>query len=127
VFLGDMLTDIFEQIEAGRARSTKHGGDLDIGVSVLPKLPRDAGDRNRTSPFAFTGNKFEFRAVSSGQSVAFPATCLNIAVAESLDTMATELEAALAKGQGLEDAVGALVKKTIKRTSDHLQRQQLLG
>jgi len=115
VFLGDMLTDIFDQIESGRARSTKHGGDLDIGVSVLPKLPRDAGDRNRTSPFAFTGNKFEFRAVSSGQSVAFPATCLNIAVAESLDTMATELEAALAKGQGLEDAVGALVKKTIKQ------------
>jgi glutamine synthetase len=115
VFLGDMLTDIFEQIEAGRARSTKHGGDLDIGVTVLPKLPRDAGDRNRTSPFAFTGNKFEFRAVSSGQSVAFPATCLNVAVAESLDHMATELEAALAKGQGLEDAVGALVKKTIKQ------------
>jgi glutamine synthetase len=115
VFLGDMLTDIFDQIESGRARSTKHGGDLDIGVSVLPKLPRDAGDRNRTSPFAFTGNKFEFRAVSSGQSVAFPATCLNIAVAESLDTMATELEAALAKGHVLEDAVGVLVKKTIKQ------------
>ena len=65
VFLGDMLTDIFEQLEGGGAKSTKHGGMLDIGVSVLPKLPRDAGDRNRTSPFAFTGNKFEFRAVSS--------------------------------------------------------------
>jgi glutamine synthetase type III len=58
IFLGDMLTDIFEQIEKGGAKSTKHGGVLDTGVLVLPKLPRDAGDRNRTSPFAFTGNKF---------------------------------------------------------------------
>ncbi len=115
VFLGDMLTDIFEQIESGRARSTKAGGDLDIGVSVLPKLPRDAGDRNRTSPFAFTGNKFEFRAVSSNQNVAFPATCLNVAVAESLDDMGGQLEAALAKGQGIEDAVGALLKKVVKQ------------
>jgi len=88
---------------------------MDIGVSVLPKLPRDAGDRNRTSPFAFTGNKFEFRAVSSNQNIAFPATCLNVAVAESLDYLAGQLEAAMAKGQSLEDAVGALLKKTIKQ------------
>jgi glutamine synthetase len=113
VFLGDMLTEIFEQIETGGTRSTKHGGYLDIGVSVLPQLPRDAGDRNRTSPFAFTGNKFEFRAVSSGQNVAFPATCLNVAVAESLDYMTGQLEAALATGQGLEDAVGSLLQKLI--------------
>ncbi len=65
---------------------------LDTGVAVLPKLPRDAGDRNRTSPFAFTGNKFEFRAVSSNQSIAFPNIALNVAVTESLDYMATELE-----------------------------------
>jgi glutamine synthetase len=115
VFLGDMLTDIFAQVESGGARSTKSRGDLDIGVTVLPKLPRDAGDRNRTSPFAFTGNKFEFRAVSSGQNVAFPATCLNVAVAESLDYMSGQLEAALAKGQGLEEAVAALLKKVIKQ------------
>jgi glutamine synthetase len=115
VFLGDMLTDIFDQVESGGARTTKSGGYLDIGVSVLPKLPRDAGDRNRTSPFAFTGNKFEFRAVSSNQNIAFPAMCLNVAVAESLDYMATQLEAALAKGQSLEDAVGALLKKLIKQ------------
>jgi len=114
VFLGDMLTDIFEQVEGGGAKSSKHGGILDIGVLVLPQLPRDAGDRNRTSPFAFTGNKFEFRAVSSNQNIAFPATCLNVAVAESLDFMATQLEGALAKGQTLEDAVGALMKKLIK-------------
>ena len=68
IFLGDMLTDIFEQIEKGAAKSTKQGGMLETGVDVLPKLPRDAGDRNRTSPFAFTGNKFEFRAVSSSQT-----------------------------------------------------------
>ena len=61
---------------------------------MLPKLPRDAGDRNRTSPFAFTGNKFEFRAVSSNQSIAFPNIALNVAVAESLDYIATELEKA---------------------------------
>ena len=114
VFLGDMLTDIFEQVETGGAKTTKHGGYLDIGVSALPRLPRDAGDRNRTSPFAFTGNKFEFRAVGSTQNVAFPATCLNVAVAESLDALATELEVRLAKNEGLEDAVGALLKKTIK-------------
>ena len=95
IFLGDMLTDIFEQIEKGGAKRTKSGGILDTGVSVLPKLPRDAGDRNRTSPFAFTGNKFEFRAVSSDQSIAFPNIALNVAVTESLDYVATELEAAV--------------------------------
>jgi glutamine synthetase len=120
VFLGDMLTDIFEQIEKGGAKTTKVGGLLDMGVSVLPKLPRDAGDRNRTSPFAFTGNKFEFRAVGSTQNVAFPATCLNVAVAESLDAMATELEGMLrgAKGNKTEAftaAVAALLKKTVKQ------------
>ncbi len=117
VFLGDMLTDIFEQIEKGGARSTKHGGTLDTGVIVLPKLPRDAGDRNRTSPFAFTGNKFEFRAVSSGQSIAYPNIALNLAVAESLDYMATELEKAT-KGsksiEKLEKAVGELLPRVIK-------------
>jgi glutamine synthetase len=115
IFLGDMLTDIFEQVEGSGAKSSKHGGMLDIGVSVLPKLPRDAGDRNRTSPFAFTGNKFEFRAVSANQSIAFPSTCLNVAVAESLDYMSGELETALAKGQGLGEAVAALLKKTVKQ------------
>ena len=99
IFLGDMLTDIFEQIEKGGAKKTKAGGILDTGVSVLPKLPRDAGDRNRTSPFAFTGNKFEFRAVSSNQSIAFPNIALNVAVTESLDYVATELEAAVKKGR----------------------------
>jgi glutamine synthetase len=116
VFLGDMLTDIFEQVEAaGAAKSTKTGGMLDIGVGALPKLPRDAGDRNRTSPFAFTGNKFEFRAVGSTQNVGLPATCLNVAVCESLDALGTELEARLKKGESLEDAVKAILKATIKK------------
>ena len=114
IFLGDMLTDIFEQIEKGSAKSTKQGGTLDIGVSVLPKLPRDAGDRNRTSPFAFTGNKFEFRGVSSGQNISFPNTALNAAMAESLDYVATELENATAKGEELKSAVGKLLTKVIK-------------
>jgi len=114
IFLGDQLTDIFEQIEKGSAKSTKHGGTLDVGVSVLPKLPRDAGDRNRTSPFAFTGNKFEFRAVSSGQNISFPNTVLNAAMADALDSVATELEHALAKGEELNKAVAKLLTKIIK-------------
>jgi glutamine synthetase len=115
VFLGDMLTDIFQQIEkAGSAKSTKSGGILDIGVGVLPKLPRDAGDRNRTSPFAFTGNKFEFRAVSANQSIALPNVALNVAVAESLDYCATELEKNLKGGKKLQGAVKDLLTKIIK-------------
>src|SRR5205085_3128297 len=105
IFLGDMLTDVFEQIEKGGATSSKQGGMLDTGVSLLPKLPRDSGDRNRTSPFAFTGNKFEFRAVSSGQSIGYPNIALNIAVTESLDYIATELEAAMKGGKKLDAAI----------------------
>src|SRR5690606_14623006 len=67
VFLGEQLEDVMNQIEQGGARSSKHGGVFETGVDVLPKLPKEAGDRNRTSPFAFTGNKFEFRAVGSSQ------------------------------------------------------------
>jgi len=115
IFLGDMLTDIFQQIEkAGSAKSTKSGGILDIGVNVLPKLPRDAGDRNRTSPFAFTGNKFEFRAVSANQSIALPNVCLNVAVTESLDYIASELEKGLKEGKKLQAAVKSLLTKLIK-------------
>jgi glutamine synthetase len=114
IFLGDMLTDIFEQIEKGGAKSTKHGGELDTGVLVLPKLPRDAGDRNRTSPFAFTGNKFEFRAVSSNQSIAMPNIALNLAVTESLDFMATELEKLTKGGKKIDKAVAELLPKVIK-------------
>ena len=117
IFLGDMLTDIFEQIEkAGSAKSTKSGGIMDIGVAVLPKLPRDAGDRNRTSPFAFTGNKFEFRAVSSNQGIAMPNVALNVAATESFDYCATELEASLKSGKKLEEAVKMLLSKVVKES-----------
>jgi glutamine synthetase len=115
VFLGDQLTDIFEQIEKGGAKSTKSGGLLDTGVGVLPKLPRDAGDRNRTSPFAFTGNKFEFRAVSSGQSIALPNIALNVAMAEAVDYVATQLETAMKGGKKtIEQAVKELLPKMVK-------------
>jgi glutamine synthetase len=114
IFLGDMLTDIFEQIEKGGAKSSKHGGELDTGVLALPKLPRDPGDRNRTSPFAFTGNKFEFRAVSSNQSIGYPNIALNVAVTESIDYLATELEKATRSGKKLEAAVAELLPKVIK-------------
>src|SRR4051794_13364456 len=117
IFLGDMLTDIFQQIEkAGAAKTTKSGGIMDIGVNVLPKLPRDAGDRNRTSPFAFTGNKFEFRAVSANQGIAMPNVALNVAVTESLDYCAGELEASLKGGKKLEEAVKQLLSKVVKES-----------
>jgi glutamine synthetase len=115
IFLGDQLTDIFQQVEkAGSAKTTKSGGIMDIGVAVLPKLPRDAGDRNRTSPFAFTGNKFEFRAVSSNQSIALPNVVLNVAITESLDYCATELEKGLKEGKKLQAAVKQLLVKVVR-------------
>jgi glutamine synthetase len=92
IFLGDQLTDVFEQIKAGGAKSSKAKSSLNIGVDVLPTLPKDAGDRNRTSPFAFTGNRFEFRAVGSSQSIGASILTLNVIVAESVDFIATELE-----------------------------------
>jgi glutamine synthetase len=114
IFLGDMLQDIVEQIERGGARSAKTGGELKIGVSVLPNLPRDAGDRNRTSPFAFTGNKFEFRAVGSSQSIAGSIVVLNTIVAESLDDFATQLEQAVAAGKNLNTEIQLLLQSAIK-------------
>ncbi len=94
VFLGDQLTDIFEQLAKGGAKSSKRGGELKLGVSTLPQLPKDCTDRNRTSPFAFTGNKFEFRMVGSSQSVAGPSFVLNTIVADALCEIADELEKA---------------------------------
>ena len=113
IFLGDMLQDIVDQIEKGGAKSTKAGGTMQIGVTTLPTLPRDAGDRNRTSPFAFTGNKFEFRAVGSSQSIAGPNVVLNTIVAESLDEIATHLESEVKAGKKLNDAIQALLPKII--------------
>ena len=92
VFLGSQLEDVIGQIEQGAASASKKGGHLDLGVDSLPALPRDATDRNRTSPFAFTGNKFEFRAVGSSVPIYWPQTILNTAVADSLQQLADELD-----------------------------------
>ncbi len=92
IFLGEQLTDIFEQLGRGGAKKSTKAGELRLGVSTLPQLPKDTTDRNRTSPFAFTGNKFEFRMVGSSQSVSGPNFVLNTIVAESLSRFADELE-----------------------------------
>ncbi len=114
VYLGAQLTEVFEQIKAGAVRGSKKKDALTVGVDTLPPLPMDPGDRNRTSPFAFTGNRFEFRAVGSAQSIAGPQVALNTMMTESLDYMATELEKAT-KGdpEKLNTAVQALLKKVI--------------
>src|SRR5688572_12104994 len=109
IFLGDQLQDVMDQLERADLKSTKAGGYMEIGVSVLPKLPRDAGDRNRTSPFAFTGNKFEFRAVGSFFSIGGPNVVLNTIVAESLDYIASQLEAATKSGKSLNKAIQDLL------------------
>ena len=92
MYLGDQLADVIDQLEKGVATSSRRVGSMRIGVDTLPPLPRDATDRNRTSPFAFTGNKFEFRAPGSSQSCSGPNTVLNTIVAESLDRISDELE-----------------------------------
>ncbi len=91
-YVGEQLADVFEQIKKGEVKSSKQKGVMNIGVDTLPPLPMDPGDRNRTSPFAFTGNRFEFRAVGSLQSIAGSLVALNTIMAESLDYVATELE-----------------------------------
>jgi glutamine synthetase len=114
IFLGDQLQDVMDQLERSDLKSTRQGGFMEIGVSVLPKLPKDAGDRNRTSPFAFTGNKFEFRAVGSSFSIAGPNTVLNTIVAESLDYIATQLEVATKGGKPLNKAIADLLPGILK-------------
>jgi glutamine synthetase len=116
VFLGDQLQDIFDQLEKGPARSSKQGGMFVTGVSVLPHIPREAGDRNRTSPFAFTGNKFEFRAVGSSANIGGPNTVLNTIVAESLDYIATKLEAEVKAGKTLLTAVQELLPILVRES-----------
>jgi len=118
IFLGDMLMDILEQVEKGTPKRTLQGGILDLGARTLPQIPRHSGDRNRTSPFAFTGNKFEFRAVGSSASIAWPNTVLNTIVAESLDYMATDLEKAVGRNGSparLQTAALGLLQKILKQ------------
>jgi len=120
IFLGDMLTDIIEQIERGELQSTLQAGVLDLGATTLPQIPRHSGDRNRTSPFAFTGNKFEFRAVGASASIAWPVTILNTIVADSLSFLADEIEQKLGgpgphSPEALETAVVPILKKAIEQ------------
>ncbi len=115
IFLGDQLYDIIEQIEKGGAKSSKEGGTIHIGVDSLPVLPRDATDRNRTSPFAFTGAKFEFRAVGSNMNPSGPNVVLNTIVAEALDEICTELEAAVKAKKDFNSALQKVLQDTIKK------------
>jgi len=117
IFLGDMLTDLIEQLEKGAPERTKAGGLLDLGSRTLPPIRRDPGDRNRTSPFAFTGNKFEFRAVGSSAAVSWPNTVINTIVAESLDHIASGLEKRLGPDRAaarIEAAVHETLREVVK-------------
>ena len=113
IFMGDELTDILEKIAKGQKISAKGAQFVNVGVDTLPEFPKDNTDRNRTSPFAFTGNKFEFRMVGSSQSIAGPNVALNTIAAEALDEIATRLEKA--KDKNAEAA--AIIKETYKKHS----------
>ena len=118
IFLGDQLTDLFDQIAKGGATSSKTNGSLKIGADTLPVLPTDPGDRNRTSPFAFTGNRFEFRAPGAGQAIAGPLTTINTIVAEALDYIATILEAQTAEGTDFDVAVQNVLQEIVSQHGD---------
>lgn len=113
IFLGDMLQDIVDQVEKGSPSSTMKGGQLDLGARALLQIPQHTSDRNRTSPFAFTGNKFEFRAVGSSAAIAWPNTVLNTMVAESIEYITAQLEKAAGKDR-TEAKVRAAVKSVLK-------------
>jgi glutamine synthetase len=110
IFLGAELEKVFTAIEAGKVQASKPGSFLGLGTPVLPALPLHGGDRNRTSPFAFTGNKFEFRALGSNSSPAWPNTVLNTIVAETVDELTDKLKGALKGSTTLEKAVTSVVK-----------------
>jgi glutamine synthetase len=111
IFLGAELRKVFDTIEAGEGDPHTPGSFLGLGTPVLPPLPKHGGDRNRTSPFAFTGNKFEFRALGSSQSLALPNTVLNTIVAEAIDQLADKLEALTGGGADVEEAVVQIVRE----------------
>ena len=113
IFLGEQLGDVIDQLEKGPAKSAKSGGKMAVGVDTLPVLPRDATDRNRTSPFAFTGNKFEFRAVGSNQSCSGANIVINTIVAEALDEIATELEGT--KKSEFNNKLQSILQRIIKK------------
>ena len=110
IFLGDQLTDILQQLENGKAKGKIYNNILETGVASLPKLPKDSTDRNRTSPFAFTGNKFEFRMLGSSASIAGANFVLNTIVAEVLQKFADKLE----ESSDLNAAIASLLSETVK-------------
>jgi glutamine synthetase len=112
VFLGHELTDVLERLAKGQKAATRSATFLNIGVDTLPELPKDNSDRNRTSPFAFTGNKFEFRMLGSSQSISGPNVALNTIVADTLEGIADRLEKA---GKGRNAEIAAIVKETWRK------------
>ncbi len=112
IFLGAELERVFEAIERGEVGESTPESFLGLGTPVLPPLPMHGGDRNRTSPFAFTGNKFEFRALGSSMSLSLPNTVLNTIVAEAVDYLAEELEDALQGGAEIEAALRPILQRT---------------
>ena len=118
VYLGSQLEEVFNKIAAGELDGQYiQSGKMHFGVDTLPPLSKDAGDRNRTSPFAFTGNRFEFRAVGSSQSVSGPLVALNTMLADSLTAIGDLLEGELAKGTKLNDAVVSVIKEVMQKHS----------
>ena len=117
VFMGNMLTKVIDAIAAGKASASAEQEMIKLGVARLPEIEKDNTDRNRTSPFAFTGNKFEFRAVGSSQSIAFPIVLLNAAVAEAIGEITTALKAELKKTKKVDDAVLKVVRPIFKETA----------
>ncbi len=118
VYLGSQLEDIFNQIKDGKLTGSSHRGEMNLGVDVLPPLAKDAGDRNRTSPFAFTGNRFEFRAVGSSQSVSGPLIALNTMMADSLGWISDQLESKLGDRKAGPEEVGQLIQPILKDIMD---------
>ncbi|KKM21377.1 hypothetical protein LCGC14_1636020, partial [marine sediment metagenome] len=115
VYLGDQLEKVFQDIKDGKITSSESGGTMDLGLSQILNFERDPGDRNRTSPFAFTGNRFEFRAVGSSQSVSGPLVAMNTMLADSLNWIAEKLEAELKNGTPQTDAVVAVLKTLMEQ------------
>ena len=115
IFLGDQLTDVIEQIEKGGAKSSKESGTIEVGVTSIPPLPRDVTDRNRTSPFAFTGNKFEFRMVGSNQSCSGANVVLNTIVANALDEICTGIESKIDGEMSLTEALQIVLQDIVKK------------
>ena len=117
VFMGQMLTRVIEAIAAGKSSANANQAMIKLGVARLPEIEKDNTDRNRTSPFAFTGNKFEFRAVGSSASIAFPIVLLNAAVAEAIGEITESIKANMKRGRSVDDVVLAVVREAFKESA----------